>query len=123
MAYIIDKEKCVNCGYCEFVCPFSAISALDDYYTIDENKCVNCAQCFDACINCAISPGIGVKRIQKVEIISENCIGCSLCKRFCPANAVEGVIKQPFTIIQEKCIKCGVCFSKCKKDAVLVVYR
>lgn len=123
MSYIIDKKHCVSCGYCEFVCPFSAISYDSDCYLIDAGKCKSCAQCFDACVNGAIYPTLGTKRIKKVEIIKENCIGCSLCQRFCPAKAIKGVVKQPFSIIEEKCIKCGVCYSKCKKEAILIVYN
>lgn len=123
MAYIIEKNLCVNCGYCEFVCPFSAISSYDDYCEIDASKCKSCAQCFDACIKGAIRANKDTKRIERVEILKGNCIGCSLCQRFCPAHAIQGVLKQPFSITASKCIKCGVCLTKCKKDAILVTYR
>ena len=46
------------------------------------------------------------------------CKGCSLCSRVCPANAISGVLKQPYSIDQTACIKCGTCMDKCKFGAI-----
>ena len=46
------------------------------------------------------------------------CKGCSLCARMCPANAINGVLKQPYAIDQAHCIKCGTCIEKCKFGAI-----
>ncbi len=52
-------------------------------------------------------------------VITDNCIGCSLCAKKCPTNAISGVIKQKFVIDQEKCIKCGVCADHCRFKAIV----
>ena len=62
------------------------------------------------------------KRVETI-FINDNCIGCSLCKRACPADAISGVIKQKFNIDEKLCIKCGFCLTKCKKEAITATYR
>jgi NADP-reducing hydrogenase subunit HndC len=52
------------------------------------------------------------------EIIPEKCVGCSMCSRVCPVDAISGQLKKPYVIDKEKCIKCGACFDKCKFGAI-----
>ncbi|MGB3366102.1 MAG: NADH-ubiquinone oxidoreductase-F iron-sulfur binding region domain-containing protein [Acidaminobacteraceae bacterium] len=54
------------------------------------------------------------------EIVAENCIGCTLCSRVCPVNAISGSVKVVHEIDQDLCIKCGQCVSKCKFKAISV---
>ncbi len=59
------------------------------------------------------------KSLLSFEIIPEKCKGCSACSRVCPADAISGVIKQPFVIDKDKCLKCGACIEKCKFGAII----
>ncbi|MFN2354607.1 MAG: NADH-ubiquinone oxidoreductase-F iron-sulfur binding region domain-containing protein [Desulfopila sp.] len=52
--------------------------------------------------------------------IRENlCVGCGMCKKACPANAVSGEMKKTHSIDHSLCIKCGACYDACKFNAVL----
>lgn len=48
------------------------------------------------------------------------CRGCSACARQCPADAITGELKKPYTIDPELCIKCGNCKQACRFGAVMV---
>ncbi|MBS3741966.1 MAG: 4Fe-4S binding protein, partial [Candidatus Cloacimonetes bacterium] len=49
----------------------------------------------------------------------EDCIGCTICAKKCPVEAIEGEVKKPHKIVEEKCIKCGICLDVCPKDAIV----
>ncbi|MDD3193684.1 MAG: 4Fe-4S dicluster domain-containing protein [Oscillospiraceae bacterium] len=68
----IDKEKCVNCGRCAKVCPYSAI--------INKRR-----PCESACKVDAISTSAESKAAQ---IDNSKCISCGACVYMCPWGAV-----------------------------------
>jgi Pyruvate/2-oxoacid:ferredoxin oxidoreductase delta subunit len=60
------------------------------------------------------------KELLTYSIDAEKCVGCGLCVKHCPADAIMGTLKSPHYIIQEKCISCGSCLDVCRPKAVVL---
>ena len=58
------------------------------------------------------------KALAKIQIDSEKCKGCGMCKRNCPVNAIEGEPGKTHKIDESTCIKCGTCITVCPFHAI-----
>ncbi len=75
---------------------------------------------YDAHIRGNRCPAGVCKAMVTYRILPENCIGCTLCVRNCPADAITGERKEVHVIDPELCTRCDTCRLVCKFDAVVV---
>ncbi len=120
---------CLGFGTCAKVCPFDAIHVENGVAVVDKEKCKACGKCIAVCPKHLI--GMEPYKAKHIVACSSQdkgpvvmkactvgCIGCGICKKNCPADAitVENFVAK---IDQEKCTGCGLCKEKCPKKAII----
>lgn len=60
------------------------------------------------------------RELTEFYIAPEQCNGCTLCVKYCPADAITGQPKHVHVIDPGRCIRCGECVNHCKQNAVRV---
>ncbi|MBD3277583.1 MAG: 4Fe-4S dicluster domain-containing protein, partial [Candidatus Aegiribacteria sp.] len=77
---------------------------LDEYRAhIDDEKC----------------PAGECQALVEFIIDPDKCVGCTLCAKHCPVDAITGEVKEVHVIDSELCVKCGKCLTSCNFGAVI----
>lgn len=119
---------CLGMGTCVDVCPFDAIHIVNGIAVVDEEKCTSCGKCVAACPKNIIeivpvdkSVRIACSSLERGKDVKDacsvGCIGCRLCVRNCPSEAIE-FSNNLAKIDYSKCTECGVCVEKCPTNAI-----
>ncbi len=120
---------CLGYGNCVKACPFDAIHIVDGIAKVDKEACKACGKCIEACprnliefipydAKFAVACSSKDKGKDVMTVCDTGCIGCKLCEKNCPRDAVH-VVDNIAHIDQEKCIKCSICAQKCPKKVIL----
>lgn len=67
----------------------------------------------------ALNPENGTEGPRWLAVIDENwCIGCTLCIKACPTDAIVGANKRMHTVIEPHCTGCELCIPVCPVDCI-----
>ena len=68
-----------------------------------------------------LNPVHGLEGPRSVVFIDENwCIGCTLCIKACPTDAIMGSNKVMHTVLEAYCTGCGLCLPVCPVDCIII---
>ena len=119
---------CTGFGSCVKVCDFDAIHVVNGVAVVDRSKCVACGKCVNICpkhlielvpfdSKYQVACNSNDKGADVRKVCSKGCIGCMICAKNCPSQAVT-VSDFLAKVDPEKCVNCGVCESKCPQKII-----
>ncbi len=116
---LLPQTQCGQCGFpgCK---PYATAVAEE---RAEVNHCIPGGE--RTMLAIADLMGVEPKEIEEgptapmVAFIREDeCIGCTLCIKSCPVDAIVGAPKQYHTIIAKDCTGCTLCLEPCPVDCI-----
>ena len=122
---LLPQTQCAQCGYpgCR---PYAAAIADN---AADINQCPPVGEATVTALAgllnrkiIPLNPEFGVESPPEVAVIREHeCIGCTLCIKACPVDAIVGAAKLMHTVIEDHCTGCELCIPPCPVDCIDLV--
>ena len=78
-----DASKCIQCGFCSFVCPHATIRQ----FALTEEEVANAPIEFTTIDANGKAKGLKFR----IQVSPDNCVGCGLCAQECPKGALTMV--------------------------------
>ncbi len=126
---------CLGIGECAQICPFDAITMVDDFPQISPDLCVGCGICVTGCPKGIIELTTKDARVhipcmtqdpakRCKDVCTVGCIYCKACIKKCPADACYLTDTGLLQVDHDKCIAYGpdcnyACVDACPRDIVL----
>jgi Na+-translocating ferredoxin:NAD+ oxidoreductase subunit B len=118
----LPQTQCTRCGFPD--CASYAQAIANGQTTI--NRCppggdegiVRLAQVTGLAVQ-PLDPSCGIEGPLTLAVIDEDwCIGCTLCIKACPTDAIVGSNKLMHTVIEPYCTGCELCIPVCPVDCI-----
>lgn len=118
----LPQTQCTKCGYPD--CHSYALAMAQE--EVAHNRCPPGGQegverlgNILERVSLPLDASCGIERPRSVALINpKECIGCTLCIKACPVDAIVGAAKQLHIVLSDRCTGCDLCIPPCPVDCI-----